>query len=61
MLLAASALKVYSVETHGGASGAVNDQLFDDRTSQIKWLVKEWWGHPANPATSGRSNEYQTR
>ncbi|MEO9168022.1 MAG: PRC-barrel domain-containing protein [Aestuariivirga sp.] len=39
MLLAASALKGYSVEALDGAIGTVKDLLFDDRTWQIKWLV----------------------
>jgi sporulation protein YlmC with PRC-barrel domain len=39
MLLAASALKGYSVEAQDGALGTVQDLLFDDRTWQIKWLV----------------------
>jgi sporulation protein YlmC with PRC-barrel domain len=39
MLLAASAIKGYSVEAQDGALGTVKDLLFDDRTWQIKWLV----------------------
>jgi len=39
MLLAASALKDYSLEATDGAIGKVKDLLFDDRTWQIRWLA----------------------
>jgi hypothetical protein len=39
MLIAASAVKGYSVKAQDGALGTIKDLLFDDRTWQIKWLV----------------------